>query len=96
MSWRAIGMEPDNATYLDTYAWVLYKMHRYEEALDYMERALAVETLPSDVLYEHAGDICHGLGKTERALDYWRKALALQREAGTVDKNLERKIKEVR
>ena len=96
MSWRAIGMEPDNATYLDTYAWVLYKMHRYEEALDYMERALAVETLPGDVLYEHAGDICHGLGKTERALDYWRKALALQREAGTVDKNLERKIKEVR
>ena len=96
MSWRAIGAEPDNATYLDTYAWVLYKLQRYDEALEYIERALAIETVPSDVLYEHAGDICHGLGDTVQALDYWRKALALQREGGMVDKDLEMKIKGVR
>ena len=96
MSWRAIGAEPDNATYLDTYAWVLYKLQRYDEALEYIERALAIETVPSDVLYEHAGDICYGLRDTVQALDYWRKALALQREGGMVDKDLEMKIKGVR
>ena len=93
MSRRVIDAEPDNATYLDTYAWILYKTHRYAEALDYMEQAIKVDPVPSDVLYEHAGDICHGLGNAAEALDYWRKALALQRESGMVDKNLEKKIK---
>lgn len=93
MSRRTIEAEPDNATYLDTYAWILYKLQRYEEALVYMERALAAEVEPSDVLYEHAGDICHKLGDKAKALDYWRKALDLQRQSGTVNKDLEKKIK---
>lgn len=93
MSRRTIEAEPDNATYLDTYAWILYKLGRYDEALDYMERALAADTEPSDVLYEHMGDICHKLGDKSKALGYWRKALDLQREAGTVSKELEKKIK---
>ena len=93
MSRRTIEAEPENATYLDTYAWILYKLQRYEEAFVYMERALAAESEPSDVLYEHAGDICHKLGEKSKALDYWRKALDLQREAGIVNKTLEKKIK---
>lgn len=96
MSRRAIDAEPDNATYLDTYAWILYKMHRYNEALDYMEQAIKAESAPSDVLYEHAGDICYSLGDSVKALDYWRKALALQREVGMVDKKLEKKIRSVK
>ena len=93
MSRRTIEAEPDNATYLDTYAWILYKLQRYEEALAYMERALVAQVKPSDVLYEHAGDICHQLGNKRKALDYWYNALDLQREAGTVSKELEKKIR---
>ena len=93
MSRRTIEAEPDNATYLDTYAWILYKLQRYEEALVYMERALVAQVKPSDVLYEHAGDICHQLGNKRKALDYWYNALDLQREAGTVSKELEKKIR---
>ena len=93
MSRRTIEAEPDNATYLDTYAWILYKLQRYEEALAYMERALVAQVKPSDVLYEHAGDICHQLGNKRKALDYWYNALDLQREAGTVNRELEKKIK---
>lgn len=94
MSRQTIEAEPDNATYLDTYAWILYKLHRYDEALTYIERALAAEEEPSDVLFEHAGDICHQLGYSHKALDYWYKALDLQQETGTVDKRLEKKIKQ--
>lgn len=96
MSRLAIEAEPDNATYLDTYAWVLYKLHRYEEALAYAERAVAADEQLGDVLYEHVGDIYHGLGNTAQALYYWRKAINIQREEGVVDKNLEKKIKRIK
>lgn len=93
MSRRTIKAEPENATYLDTYAWILYKQKRYGEALTYIEKALAADSVPSDVLYEHAGDICYRLGDVERALDYWRQALAVQRKAEAVDKRLEKKVR---
>ena len=93
MSLRAIKTEPKNATYLDTYAWILYKQQRYEEAITYMEQALAADSVPSDVLYEHAGDICYKLGDVKRALDYWRQALDLQRKSEAVEDRLVKKVK---
>jgi tetratricopeptide (TPR) repeat protein len=96
MSRLTIEAEPDNATYLDTYAWILYKLQRYDEALTHIEHAIEVDTAPSDVLYEHAGDIHQRLGHKAQALDYWHKALLWQREHGTVDKELEKKIKQLK
>ena len=40
MSYRSITAEPNNSTYLDTYAWILYQQGRYEEARIYIEQAL--------------------------------------------------------
>ena len=96
MSRRTIEAEPDNATYLDTYAWILYKLQRSDEALIYIERAIEADPEPSDVLYEHAGDICHSLGRMGQACDYWRQALDLQREKGMVDVKLEKKIRGIK
>lgn len=96
MSQRTLKEEPDNATYLDTYAWILYQMERYDEAQTYIDKALATDSVPSDVLYEHAGDIHYRLGNTEKALEYWRRALELQQEANAIDERLRRKIKQKR
>ena len=96
MSRRTIEAEPDNATYLDTYAWVLYKLGRYDEALSYIEQAIATDPEPSDVLYEHAGDILLQLGDKAKARHYWSEALGLQRQAGTTDKQLEKKLKQLK
>lgn len=93
MSLRTIKAEPNNATYLDTYAWILYKQKRYSEAHGYIEQALAADSVPSDVLYEHAGDICYRLGNVGQAVEYWKQALDLQRKAEAVDEKLTRKIK---
>ena len=93
MSQRTIKAEPNNATYLDTYAWILYKQERYEEALTYIERALTADSAPSDVLYEHAGDICYRIGDTARAVNYWEQALELQRKAEAVEERLEKKVR---
>lgn len=93
MSLRTIKAEPNNATYLDTYAWILYKQERYEEAMTYIERALAADSVPSDVLYEHAGDICYRLGDVTQAVGYWKQALEVQRKAEAVEERLEKKVR---
>ena len=96
MSRLTIEAEPDNATYLDTYAWILYKLQRDAEALTHIEHAIEVDNAPSDVLYEHAGDIHHRLGHKAQALDYWHKALLWQREQGITDKEREQQIKQLK
>lgn len=89
MSSRAVMMEPDNGTYLDTYAWVLFKRKVYSESLFYMKQAMEKTTKPSGVLYEHYGDILYMNGKKEEALDMWQKAKAIGDE---VSADLDSKI----
>ncbi len=75
MSAQAIKAEPNNATYLDTYAWVLFKQGNYSLARIYMQNALDKATEESPDLYEHYGDILMMLGEVDEALTYWQKAL---------------------
>jgi len=74
MSLRATLEEPSNASYQDTYAWVLFQMGRYEQALAPIQKAL--QNSPSDnaTLLEHYGDILFRLNRTEEAKTQWLKA----------------------
>ena len=76
MSQQVLEMEPENPTYIDTYAWILFLNKDYEGARTYIDKALnKVEDEPGDgSLYEHAGDIYFHLDKRNEALRYWRKA----------------------
>lgn len=74
MSHTAVIAEPRNATYLDTYAWVLFKLRRYDEAKEYIDRALQNDSVPGEDILEHAGDIYAMVGDMTRALEYWQKA----------------------
>lgn len=77
MSRRTIELEPENATYLDTYAWILYQQKKYRQALIYIEQTLlhADEEDLSAIVLEHAGDIYFRCGQSAKALKYWKKAL---------------------
>ena len=75
MSKRTILKEPNNATYLDTYAWILFRLHRYGEAKTYIDRTLENDPDSASVLLEHAGDIYYYAGEKEKALEFWQKAL---------------------
>ena len=75
MSKRTIVKEPNNATYLDTYAWILFRLHRYDEAKTYIDRTLENDPDSASVLLEHAGDIYYYTGEKEKALEFWQKAL---------------------
>ena len=90
MSYRTVKAEPQNGTYLDTYAWILFEKGRYAEAKIYMDDAIkngAGED--SSVVLEHCGDIYYMNGETEKALEYWKQAAGMEHES----KTLERKIK---
>lgn len=91
MSYNTIKAEPKSATYLDTYAWILFMQQRYAEAKVYIEQALQNldEEQDNSVLYEHAGDINILLNNSQQAIDYW--TLALQKRPD--DKTLKQKIK---
>ena len=75
MSYRTIKAEPQNATYLDTYAWILFMQQRYSEAKVYIDQTLQCDSDTSAVLLEHAGDIYYHCGDKEQALAFWQQAL---------------------
>ena len=76
MSYRTIKAEPKNATFLDTYAWILFMQQRYSEAKIYIDQTLQCDSDSSAVLLEHAGDIYFHVGEKEKALTLWQQALA--------------------
>ena len=90
MSIRCNNLEPDNGTYQDTYAWILYQKKDYKEAEIWIKKALLNGSEKSPVVIEHYGDILFKLGKIEEALIQWQKAMALDLE----NKNLQKKIKD--
>lgn len=79
---------PDNSTYLDTYAWVLYKKGDYKKALEYIEKA--VKSTDSGVVVEHHGDILFKLGRVDEAVEAWEKA----KELGDASEFIEKKIQD--
>jgi tetratricopeptide (TPR) repeat protein len=77
MSAKTLEAEPNNPTFLDTYAWVLFKREDYALARFYMRSAMEKDKDPSEVLYDHYGDILFMNGEVEEAKNMWRKALEL-------------------
>ncbi|WP_375416945.1 tetratricopeptide repeat protein [uncultured Hymenobacter sp.] len=79
---------PGNDTYLDTYAWVLYKQKDYAGARQALEQAL--KTTTDATVIEHYGDVLWQLQQPDLALTQWQRA----RKAGTGSEFLERKLKD--
>lgn len=90
MSAITVEKEPKNVTYLDTYAWVLYKLERYKDAKKWMEKVFSYDKNPQGVNYEHYGDILYKLGDTKKAVQNWKKAKKL----GGVSEFIDQKIKD--
>ena len=91
MSYRTVKAEPKNATFLDTYAWILFMQGRYAEAQIYIEQAVVCDTasVQNATIFEHAGDIYARNNNIGKALEYWQKAL----KTGSKSVLLPRKIK---
>ncbi|RZM26971.1 MAG: tetratricopeptide repeat protein [Pedobacter sp.] len=90
MSKRSNELQPNTASFEDTYAWILFRQKKYAEARIWIEKAILHDKNNSAVQAEHYGDIMFYLGDTEAALLNWKKA----KQNGADSPVLERKINE--
>lgn len=74
---QAIQLEAQNTNFFDTYAWVLFQMGNYPEALTWIEKAMAPGNVSSGEVFEHYGDILFKNGNTEKAIEQWKYAKEL-------------------
>lgn len=75
---KAVKAEPKNDAYLDSMAWVLFKLNQPKEALDYILKAIKNAEEEDATVYDHLGDIYNALGQTDKAKEAWRKSISLE------------------
>ena len=96
MSARSLEKEPNNATYVDTFAWILFQQERYVEAKEYIDKAIRIlteageaDTKDNSNILEHAGDIYFKAGDTKGALELWQRALNNGSDSKTIKRKLQ-------
>lgn len=81
MSRRSLDLSENNPTYLDTFAWILYKLQEYDEALAYQRLALELAEQAGDEnpeFYLHLAEILVMNDLKEEAEKYFEKAKQLE------------------
>jgi tetratricopeptide (TPR) repeat protein len=91
MAERVMELNPGNATYIDTYGWVLYQLGRYQEARKALQQAVSLDATGSSTLYVHYGDVLYKLGENFMASVYWQKAL----DAGYNKEKIAERLKKI-
>jgi tetratricopeptide (TPR) repeat protein len=93
MSELSMLYRPGTATYLDTYAWIMFRMANYQKAKEYIDKALRAtdELEESADLLEHAGDIYFMSGDPDKALEYWQRAQTLDPDNELLNKKIKNK-----
>lgn len=98
MSKKVVDSHPDEPTYLDTYAWILYCKQHHTQAQIYINQMLskipeeARANANSATLYDHAGDIYLSCGDIKTAVMYWQHAAQITDDQ-TLKKKIDNKIK---
>ncbi|SEW00989.1 tetratricopeptide repeat protein [Chitinophaga arvensicola] len=93
LSKLSLELEPESPTYMDTYAWILFRQEKFAEAKEWIEKALSYpEAQKNPNVLEHYGDILFNLKEVTKAVEYWQ--MAKDKGASSVD--LARKIAEKR
>lgn len=88
MSLRTNELVPDDPTFEDTYGWILYKQGNFEDAEEWIGKAVQSSGTGDGVILEHYGDVLFQLGRTDEALDYWKQA----QESGNASEFIDRKV----
>ncbi|MCB1848460.1 MAG: tetratricopeptide repeat protein, partial [Halieaceae bacterium] len=69
---QALALQPNEPAIMDSMGWVLYRMNRNEEALDYLARAYAA--FPDPEVAAHLGEVLWVSGDTGKAMQVWQGA----------------------
>jgi tetratricopeptide (TPR) repeat protein len=90
--------DQDNAAYVDSLGWVLFRRGRHAEALKEVERAVTLPDGEDPVVWDHLGDVRFRLHQADGARSAWREALRLYEQERRRDRepryqDLQRKLK---
>ena len=85
---KANDLVPNNAAFLDSYGWVYFQMGKYQEAVQYLEQAVSLDSDPT--IFDHLGDAYDAIGQKEAAHEWWRRALELQPDNESLKEKIDR------
>lgn len=91
MSGICVKLQPDNSTYLDTYAWIYFMQGNYTLAKFYLNSAMKNGGDDNEEILEHYGDVLYKDGEVDEAVEYWKKALEKGSESELLKKKIETK-----
>jgi tetratricopeptide (TPR) repeat protein len=78
---KALSIDPENAAYLDSMGWVLYRLRDFNRAKEYLESAVQFMDVSDEenyVIYDHLGDVYYEIGRVQEAVEAWEEALAMK------------------
>lgn len=87
MSRRSIRIDENNASYYDTYGWILFVQKKYREAREQIERSLQLEPKNAEVI-DHYGDVLFFTGEVDKAVEQWKLARTYGVENPVIDKKI--------
>ena len=88
MSAKSNELIPDQASFQDTYAWILFKMGDFKEAKTWLEKALDNGGDNDETVLDHYGDVLFELNDVEGAIQYWKLAKEKGLDAEIIDKKI--------
>jgi tetratricopeptide (TPR) repeat protein len=89
MAEEVMKTDGDNKTYIDTYAWVLYKLGKKKKAYKEMLRIFQKQEERDPEILEHMGFILKSMGKCTEAVGYWEEALIKDKAKSYLEKEIE-------
>jgi tetratricopeptide (TPR) repeat protein len=89
MSKKSNDLHPNEASFQDTFGWILYQLGDYEKALNWLKKAEKNGGMDSGVINEHIGDVFQKIGNLDLARKYWKRA----HEIGGASEQLDKKLK---
>ncbi len=75
MSLRTIIIDSTNSSFFDTLGWIYFKLALYNEALQYLKKAIEFSPEPNAILFDHLGDLYEKLNNKDLAIYNWKKAI---------------------
>jgi tetratricopeptide (TPR) repeat protein len=88
--------DKDNAAYLDSLGWVLFKQKKYEEAKKYLQQAVEQEDGQHIEILDHLGEVLMALDQKSEAVAAWKKGVEAAGEAKREQKRKEEVLKKIK
>ncbi len=88
MSLKSNQLETSNASFMDTYGWILFQQNKFEEAEKWIRKAIDVDGGKNGTLLEHYGDVLSKLNRKTEAIEFWIKAKSLEDHSESLDKKI--------